>query len=332
VLIAVDGVPGDNAVQTITRPPGTTGGTFTLTFMGATTAPLPSDAAANQVRDALAALETIPGPEHLRVTQLATGWQVEFTGHLAATDVPLLEADSSNLSGDLALEVEEIQAAVAVNEQQLITLPPETTGGSFRLRFDDGAFVLQTAPVPFDASAADVQAALQAIPTIGSGNVQVTGDAGGPWTAEFVGALRAMDLRPMEIDGSGLAGGLEADVEIVRAPAGTDAVQRVQLPLHTIDGTFTFTFQGFTTDPIDHDASAGAVQAALEALDSIGPDNVLVDRPGRRSVGSGVRRGIGAERAAAAGGRRERIAARWRPAARARGRGGSRATCCQASR
>lgn len=40
--------------------------------------------------------------------------------------------------------------------------------------------------------------------------------------------------------------------------------------------SFTITFDGDTTDPIDDDATAEQVQAALEALDSVGEGNVEV--------------------------------------------------------
>lgn len=39
-------------------------------------------------------------------------------------------------------------------------------------------------------------------------------------------------------------------------------------------GTFTLTFEGQTTDPIAYDATAAAVQAALEGLSTIGAGNV----------------------------------------------------------
>jgi hypothetical protein len=46
-----------------------------------------------------------------------------------------------------------------------------------------------TTPLPFTATAAAMQAALEALSNIGVGNVQVTGPAGGPWVVEFVGSL-----------------------------------------------------------------------------------------------------------------------------------------------
>ena len=44
-----------------------------------------------------------------------------------------------------------------------------------------------TAPIPHNATSAKVAEALEALPGIGSGNVSVSGSAGGPWTVEFKG-------------------------------------------------------------------------------------------------------------------------------------------------
>jgi hypothetical protein len=65
------------------------------------------------------------------------------------------------------------------------------TSGSFRLAF--GADI--TADLPFDASSAEVQAALRALPSIGSPNVVVDGSStGGPYTITFTGPLAAADV------------------------------------------------------------------------------------------------------------------------------------------
>lgn len=57
-------------------------------------------------------------------------------------------------------------------------------------------------------------------------------------------------------------------------PTGTNAVQAVTVT--ATSGTFTLTFQGHTTAALALDASPAAVQAALEALPSVGLGNVYV--------------------------------------------------------
>lgn len=58
--------------------------------------------------------------------------------------------------------------------------------------------------------------------------------------------------------------------------AGTTPSEIQQLTVSGTAGTFTLTFNGQTTAPLAFDASAGAVQAALEGLSSIGSGNVVV--------------------------------------------------------
>lgn len=57
-------------------------------------------------------------------------------------------------------------------------------------------------------------------------------------------------------------------------PTGVNAVQSVTVTASS--GTFTLTFSGATTTALAYNASAATVQAALEALPSIGAGNVSV--------------------------------------------------------
>ncbi len=82
---------------------------------------------------------------------------------------------------------------VAFNTQQTITIVPGTTAtsGTFTLSFTsplDGS-TDTTTDLDFDATAAEVQTALEALTTIGAGNVTVIGPDGGPYDVNFTGAL-----------------------------------------------------------------------------------------------------------------------------------------------
>jgi WD40-like Beta Propeller Repeat len=89
------------------------------------------------------------------------------------------------------------------------------TGGSFRLSFTNpfpAGGTAQTAPIPYNASAAEVEAALEGLATLGGegGSVAVSGgpgDAGGtnPYTATFEGALAGDDVPQLTLDASSLA-------------------------------------------------------------------------------------------------------------------------------
>lgn len=86
-------------VQTITITGTPTGGTFTLTFNGATTTPLAFNASTAAVQTALQALGTI-GASNATVTGTAgTSYVVTFAAALAGVVQPLIQADGSSLTG-----------------------------------------------------------------------------------------------------------------------------------------------------------------------------------------------------------------------------------------
>jgi hypothetical protein len=72
--------------------------------------------------------------------------------------------------------------------------------------------VIVHAGLPFDAKAGEVRQALEALPTIGSGDVSVSGGPGdeagsSPYRVHFSGDLSNTDLPLLEADSSGLSGG-----------------------------------------------------------------------------------------------------------------------------
>ncbi|HEV7771756.1 MAG TPA: hypothetical protein VGO48_00555 [Conexibacter sp.] len=64
-----------------------------------------------------------------------------------------------------------------------------------------------TDPLPFDASAATVQAALAPLANVGARNMSVSGGVGGPYAIAFGGALAGVAVPPLVADPSGLSGG-----------------------------------------------------------------------------------------------------------------------------
>lgn len=208
---------------------------------------------------------------------------------------------------------------------------PAPTGGTFTLTYQG----LTTAAIAYNATPATVQAALEALSTVGAGNVAVSGAAGGPYTIRGQRALERTD-QALTGDGSGLTGGslsitttaasITRRWTFVPANRGADTVKSYTLvkgsavgadriagalvrtleltfnrneagfqagvlgralqsgyavqSVRVTDGsggdTFTLTYQGQTTTPIAYNAAASAVQAALEALSTIGAGNVTV--------------------------------------------------------
>ncbi len=102
-----------------------------------------------------------------------------------------------------------LSGQAAPNLVQYVTITGSPTGGTFPLTLAGQT----TGAIAHDASAATVEAAIEALSNVGAGNGTTTGSAGGPYTVTFTG-LDTTDLAPMTADGSGLTGGSSPDVEV----------------------------------------------------------------------------------------------------------------------
>ena len=149
-----------------------------------------------------------------------------------------------------------VVAAPAGNSQQVVTLADPVLGNTFTLTLNGQT----TAAIAVDALAADVKAALEAV--VGAGNVAVGGAAGGPYTAEWKGALA------------------KRDVSLMVGDAGRkNEKQTISLDERVTGGTFTLMAAAETTAAINYGATAADVQAALELLGPIGEGQVVVSGP-----------------------------------------------------
>jgi len=86
--------------------------------------------------------------------------------------------------------VADYQISQDSNNTQTVQIIGAITGGAWTLGFQG----VWTAPIAAGATAAEVQAALGALETVGTPNVTVTGNDGGPYTVEFVGTLANQPL------------------------------------------------------------------------------------------------------------------------------------------
>ncbi|HEY2334973.1 MAG TPA: hypothetical protein VGH58_08205 [Solirubrobacterales bacterium] len=85
------------------------------------------------------------------------------------------------------------RVAVYVNELQTVSLNGLITGGTFKLEFEGQA----TTSLPYNATAAEIQAALTALSTIGVGNVEVVMPSPGVFSVFFVGKFAFTDVPTM---------------------------------------------------------------------------------------------------------------------------------------
>ncbi len=102
------------------------------------------------------------------------------------------------------------------NETQMVTISGEITGGFFQLRFrpTEDAADETTLEIPFDATADDMQSALEDLPSINPGDVEVRlGNNIGRWFVTFTGQYANRDV-PLMGTTNGLTAGLGGAVVV----------------------------------------------------------------------------------------------------------------------
>lgn len=138
------------------------------------------------------------------------------------------------------------------NEVQALTVTGSPTGGSFKLSFKGVA----TGVIAFNATAAQIQALLEAVSTIGSGNVTCTGGPlpATPVSITFVGNLGNQDVPALIVTASAFTGGTTpaAAISITTPGAGLYDTLGSWFPLGgTKDGvnpTYNSADEEFTID------------------------------------------------------------------------------------
>jgi FtsP/CotA-like multicopper oxidase with cupredoxin domain len=202
-----------------------TGGTFTLTVDGATSAPIAFDASAATVEAALTgATVTGAGP-----------WTLVFT----AND-PVVSIDGAALTRDVI----DATAAVGATPDVWNVDVGSATGGSFTLDIDGTL----TAPIAWNATALEVETAVSLVT---AATVTGSGAAGDPWVITFATAPLAVTA-----DFAGLT--RPATGEGVTAAATYEATAG-----SATGGTFTLDVDGTPTAAIAWNATAAEFEAAM---------------------------------------------------------------------
>jgi hypothetical protein len=137
---------------------------------------------------------------------------------------PLVSAEVSGGLGISGLRRDEVER-ITVN----------AAGGTFTI--SHGGYT--TKAITYNASAAEVQSALELLPSIGSGNVAVKGGPGGdgggtPYTVVFVGSLAERAITPLTTNRSSLtagSGGVSLATVVVLVPGGSLDLHRFILSL-----------------------------------------------------------------------------------------------------
>src|SRR5205814_8999512 len=111
------------------------------------------------------------------------------------------------------------------NEVQTVTITGTPTGGTFTLAF----LGRTTTAIAYNAVASAVQTALENLGVIGTGNVAVTGSAGGPYTVTFQASLGYSNVAQLTAT-SALTGGTSPGVTVTTPTPGV-SVDLATLPV-----------------------------------------------------------------------------------------------------
>ncbi|KDO30965.1 hypothetical protein SPRG_04153 [Saprolegnia parasitica CBS 223.65] len=260
------------------------GGSFTLTFMGLTTAPIAaSETSTANIKATLQELTTVtlvsvaflggqttacaPCP----ITGCTGGFTVTFTTvQNAAGDLPPMTGNTFALTGNRRIDVLEVTQGQAM------------PGGSFKLLYLRG-MQSTTVQLPATATAAAVQSALQALDsaititvTDGSAALPAGSTARGEllWRVTFQGSgsVPALQWADKMLTGNG------ASIVVYTNGATIGSVPQ-SVSGNQLGGTFTLGFMGHVTAPIPFDASDTTLQASVTALPNIGSVRVVRTGP-----------------------------------------------------
>jgi large repetitive protein len=252
---------------------GGTSGSFTLTFMGQTTASLPFSASAASIQSALNGLSTIGGAGGtVSVSQSGSQYVITFGGALSGINEPQLIVQASGGMTALVTTVTDgATGALAVqNALDALTsvggafVPQQQTinaqggpSGTYTLAFNGQT----TAALPYSAPASTIQSALNGLSSIaGVGGLVTASPAGSQFTVTFGGSLAASTQPQITPTGSGGT----------NASFGTLTNLQTVFVAGTTTGSFTLTFNGVATSSLPFTSSASAVQSALDSLSTIG--------------------------------------------------------------
>jgi hypothetical protein len=224
----------DNEQQKVTLEGTPTGGSFTLTYTDGTLEGTAGESEVTATSEATGSLHvgdvTTVGSGHGRGELTAGSTTVSnfepSSGTFAVGQpivagfrnggLPLGTTIAAVGANSLTLSKPAIVSGSAGSFGELTALTEvaaiDTSTGSFTLSAKTNNpgkhFITATetsAPIPHNASAAEVEEALEALTGIGAGNVAVSGSAGGPFTVEFKGPLLAdADVPQLEVAASGL--------------------------------------------------------------------------------------------------------------------------------
>jgi tail tube protein len=114
-----------------------------------------------------------------------------------------------------AMGAKQSTAGTPAAEVQTLTITGAPTGGTYKLRYRGQT----TTPLAYNAAFGVIDTALEALSTIGVGNVAVTG--AGPYVITFGGALAGQNVYPLTVEDVALTGGTAPAAALSTTTPGT---------------------------------------------------------------------------------------------------------------
>jgi len=276
-----------------------TGGTYTLSFQGQETGPIAYNASPAEVEAALTALPTI-GAGNVEVKRPTFEYVVTFTGALDGLDVEALKADASSLVGGEGKGVSIAEQTKGFNGHFGEGALSEATAVvvyTYASRFGDAEHYVFVADSSSDEVEVITGAAINSLkPSFTIDGKAVPDSASCPSCSDgfgfgAAGAALALDWSNGHVfvydDAHGVLDEFDASGEYLdqtASPSFSDAAPTgvAVLPERSATQDFSslsgssLSFEGAQTAPLPSPPSAAQVQAALEALPTIGAGNVSV--------------------------------------------------------
>lgn len=170
-----------------------------------------------------------------------------LTGREARLNVDM-DFDPDTFAGIVAMAAGVASApSGGTNEVQTETV--SATGGSRTLTVQTGTNTQTTAPIAYNANAAAIQAALEALSNVGAGDIVVAGS--GPYTYTFSAALQKQNVDPIVVNTHNLTGGSSTIVTTTPGVGRLHAISRLGNGQYTLPITTMYVgFRGSTEQPV----------------------------------------------------------------------------------
>jgi hypothetical protein len=208
-------------VQEVVKGYSPLGGTFTVGFGTSTTGDLKFDSSAVEMKTALESLATIDEVDVTRI-DLATGhrWTVSFTKNLG--NLPALVASPYSYE----------EQTISTNGGN-----PTPIGGTFTLSFKGaaaGSMAATTGPLAYDITQQGMKAALEALSTVGTVDVNRDTYNFGKYSWRVTFRSNLGDLPLLTASHAGTLTGSSASVSVAEAKAGSSASLTGDTPAVTV--------------------------------------------------------------------------------------------------